>query len=183
MSVLIVFSSIEGQTKKIAEFAKELIETRGIEVKLVNIATAAGQIGLKDASSIILAAPVHERRFPKDFEVFIAARRADLATRWTLMLSVSLAAAFQEKIDDARDFQTEMEMRTHFSPDEVELVAGAVRPTSYGYFESQILRHVILHDRPIDPTTEREFTDWERLKERIESFLAEQPLEGPKNQD
>jgi menaquinone-dependent protoporphyrinogen oxidase len=45
---------------------------------------------------VVLAAPVHERRHPTEFEVFLAGCRSDLEEVDTLLISVSLSAAFPE---------------------------------------------------------------------------------------
>lgn len=171
MSVLIVYDSVEGQTEKVAGFVRDTLEAAGKSVSLVNIATDPA-VDFEGVAHIILAAPVHERRYPDSFEVFAAGRRSKLAEIPTLMLAVSLAAAFPEKHSDAEDFQDEFEMRTGFKPGEVEYVAGAVKPSSYGFFEAQILRFVVLRGEPVDPHEEREFTDWDRLKTRVTGFVA-----------
>ena len=117
---------------------------------------------------------MHERRHPASFEAFVQAHRDKLAKRRSLVLSVSLKAAFAEGLEEARDYLTEMLMRTHFEPDDTALVAGAVRPESYGYFETEIIRQVVLSDKNIDPEDgAREFTDWGALKKTVTAFLMD----------
>lgn len=122
---------------------------------------------------MILAAPVHERRHPRSFEVFVAAGRDALVARETLMLSVSLKAAFAGEMEDAEDFLTEMEGRTGFSATHKALVAGAVRQGSYDYYSSAILRHVVLagHDAPL-AKGDHEFTDWAALEATVTAFVS-----------
>jgi menaquinone-dependent protoporphyrinogen oxidase len=124
-------------------------------------------------NQVILAAPVHERRHPKNFEVAIGAAKQDLAKRPTLMISVSLKAAFPEGLEEAQDYLTEMQMRTEFEPTEALLVAGAVRTCGYDYFQSQIIRHVVLDGQDVELIDGvREFTDWDALATSVASFLA-----------
>ena len=66
-----------------------------------------------------------------------------------------------------------MEMRTGFEPDRELLVAGAVRTSSYGYFENQVVRNVALDGRDIELVDGvREFTDWDALRDAVDAFLA-----------
>ena len=88
------------------------------------------------------------------------------------MLSVSLKAAFSIGREEAEDYLAEMILRTGFEPDERALVAGAVRPESYDYFEKEIVRHVVLRGQRIDPRDgTREFTDWAALEAVVTAFL------------
>ena len=65
-------------------------------------------------------------------------------------------------------------MRTQFQPDDNALIAEAVRPESYGYFESEIIRHVVLGDKNIDPEDGvREFTDWDAFTKTVSAFLMD----------
>ena len=172
MKVLIAYGSVEGQTAKIARFINDVTRKAGYKTKLINTGEPTSQVSLADADKVILAAPVHERRHPKLFEAFVGSQRDALACRKSLVLSVSLKAAFARGQEDARDYLTEMLMRTHFEPDETALVAGAVRPDNYGYFEEEIVQHVVLKDQKIDLRDgAREFTDWNVLRETVVTFL------------
>lgn len=178
MTILIAYATIEGQTGKIARFVRELLREAGHSVRLFDTSDGSAEPGLDAASKVILAAPVHERRHPDDFEIFVTARRADLAKRQTLFLSVSMSAAFPEGREEAQDYVTEMVMRTGFEPTRTELVAGAIRTERYDYYATQVLRHVVLDGRPVDPSAgPHEFTDWAVLESAVREF-AEQEAEA-----
>jgi menaquinone-dependent protoporphyrinogen oxidase len=172
MTVLIAFATIEGQTEKIARFAETEIRKAGHDVTLFDLSDETTSVSLDGVDLVILAGPVHERRHPEDFEVFLAGRRHDLEERRTLLLSVSLSAAFPESLDEANAYVEELEMRTGFTPDATALVAGAVRAGSYDYFQSQVVRHVVLRGHDYDPAEgEHEFTNWAALSSTIADFM------------
>lgn len=173
MTVLIAYASLEGQTRKIAEFARKELREAGANVDMFDTSDRTAPVDFDPIDRVVLAAPVHERRHPQTFEVFVAAHRADLQARPTLMLSVSLKAAFAEGRPEAQEYLTEMEMRTGYSADQSLLVAGAVRTGGYEYFETQILRHVVLRDHAFDPHDgPHEFTDWQALSQTLSGFHA-----------
>ncbi|MGJ5619641.1 flavodoxin domain-containing protein [Sulfitobacter sp. MF3-043] len=173
MPVLILFASIEGQTRKIAQFIEETVSGAGYEATIVDVSDKMADVTFDGFDTVILAAPVHERRHPPNFEVLLTASRADLEARRTLMISVSLGAAFPKLMGEAQEYLDEMKMRTGLKPNAEALVAGAVRPSSYGYYETEVLRHAILRHQTIDPRTqEREFTDWDALGEVVTNFLS-----------
>jgi len=172
VSILIVFATQEGQTANIARFVEDEARQEGHDVTLVDTSEDTTQVSFEGVDKVVLAAPVHERRHPEHFEVFLSSQRSQLEERPTLLLSVSLSAAFPEGLEDAQDYVLEMEMRTGFKPTREALVAGAVRASRYDYFASQVVQHVVLRGRDFDPDAgEHEFTDWEALAAVISGFL------------
>jgi menaquinone-dependent protoporphyrinogen oxidase len=172
VKVLIVFETVEGQTRKVADFVETQIRSAGHDVQLFNTDDKLGLVSFDSIDRVVLAAPVHERRHPKKFEVFVSTSLSELKARPTLLISVSLKAAFPEGHEEAQDYLTEMEMRTGFEPNKEALVAGAVRTSSYGYYESQIVENVALAGHKVELIDGvREFTDWDALGAQIKAFL------------
>ena len=173
MKVLVAYATLEGQTEKVARFIGDEVQRSGYDVDVVEISQEVGSVPLDDVGLVVLAAPVHERRHPKAFEAFVSGQRDVLEKLKTLMVSVSLRAAFEEGLEEAQDYVDEFKLRTRFSPDQEVLVAGAVRAASYDYYQTEIMRHVLLHDQQYDVTDgEREFTDWSKLSGAINQFLV-----------
>ncbi|MES0827632.1 flavodoxin domain-containing protein [Ruegeria sp. SCP11] len=174
MTVFIAFATVEGQTAKIARFISNIAREAGYNARLINTDELSGPVSLDGAKLVIFLAPVHERRHPGTFEAFITSHKDELAIRKSLVLSVSLKAAFASGREEAHDYLNEMLLRTNFKPDATALVAGAVRPENYGYFEKEIVQHVVLLGRNIDPRDgAREFTDWDELASVVMTFLDE----------
>ncbi|SEN34753.1 flavodoxin domain-containing protein [Palleronia pelagia] len=174
MRTIIIFESYEGQTRRIVERVAERVHAAGGSVGLFDASQQTAPLRLNTTDRVILAAPVHERRHPKNFELLVATSLEDLAAVPTLMLSVSLKAAFPEGRDEAQDFLDEMKMRTGFTPDRELLVAGAIRSDNYDYYQRQIVQHVLLHNVDVDVSDgPREFTDWLALRDAVDGFLAE----------
>jgi menaquinone-dependent protoporphyrinogen oxidase len=172
MEILIVYETVEGQTRRIVEFVEERIRSAGHVVRLFDTQDKLGSVSFDGIDKVILAAPVHERRHPEGFEIFVSTSREALKACQTLLISVSLKAAFPEGQEEAQDYLTEMKMRTDFEPDGELLTAGAVRTSSYGYFESQVVQNVVLGDRQVDLIDGvREFTDWDALCVEVDRFL------------
>ena len=179
MKFLVIFETVEGQTRKIAESVEQQIRAAGHGVRLFNVADRSASLSFEGIDKVVLTAPVHERRHPKDFEILVSASLEELKARQTLLISVSLKVAFPEGLEEAQDYLTEMKMRTGINPDKEALVAGAVRTNSYGYFEGLVVQNVVLAGRNVDLVDGvREFTDWDHLRVEIETLpdLTEQDL-------
>ena len=173
MNLLIAFASVEGQTAKIARFISTIASKCGYKAHLLNTDEQASPRQIDDFHRTILVAPVHERRHPKSFETFLKTHSDALVAQKTLMLSVSLKAAFASGHEEAADYLAEMLLRTQFQPNKTALIAGAVRPEAYGYFEKEIVRHVVLLGQKVNPNEgPREFTDWDQLSAIVTDFLS-----------
>lgn len=174
MTVLIIYATVEGQTGKIADFIEAQIGKAGLETRRVDATDKMAQVSFDGVDKVIMAGSVHERRHPKAFEILITSLKHELDARDTLLLSVSLSAAFPEGLADAQDYVDEMAMRTGVTPDQTALVAGAVRSQHYDYYASQVVRHVVLRGKDVDPNaTDHEFTDWAALKSKVAAFIAD----------
>lgn len=171
MNILILFATVEGQTRKIARFIANEVEKLGHSWVIRDV-DGPEPISFQGVDRVILAASVHQRRHPKSFEATVAALSQDLAGFKTLLLSVSLNAAFPEGREEAQEYVTEMKMRTGLSPDTEMLVAGAVRVDEYDYFAKQVVQHVVMRGRPFDPNAgEHEFTEWDAVSAKVAEFV------------
>lgn len=174
MNTLILYESLEGHTAAVAKHVAKRLTDAGHTPTHVDTSDETVQISFNGVDRVILAAPVHERRHPRGFEVALAASTADIMAQPTLLLSVSLSAAFADGLDEAEDYIDELLMRTGFTPTQRLAVAGAVQPGSYDYFESQVLHHIVLHNRDYAPSPDGDvFTDWDALDKAVDGFMAE----------
>jgi len=173
MKIAVIFASVEGQTRKIARFVEAELTQAGHDVETFDV-DAATPPSFNGVDAVIAAAPVHQRRHPDSFEATLVAFSEALARIPTLMLSVSLSAAFAEGHEEAQDYLDEMKMRTKFSPRREALVAGAVRIGRYDYFAMQVVKLVVMRGRDFDPSAgDHEFTDWDGLKTLLKSFVGQ----------
>ena len=172
MNVLILYASIEGQTHKIAKFVNKYVLKAGHTATLVDAGQKGAILPLENVDRVILAASIHLQRHPIKFERFVSAHNLALTSYRTLMISVSLCAAFPEGLDEAKSYMTEMRKRTSFTADTEALVAGALQFNKYRDYESQVVRLIGLHlERYESVDGNKEFTDWPALERTISDFL------------
>ena len=173
MKVLIAYGTTEGQTGKIVEAIAEQVRGLSHEAVLFDTSSPRSDLEAGTFDRIIVAGSVHEERHQEAVEVFVLVHRADLNAKPTLFLSVSLAAAFEDKSADAQRYVDMFLERVNWRPATILLVAGAVRHAEYDYYREQILAHVVLEGRDLDaPEDDQEFTDWDALAKAVEAFMA-----------
>lgn len=172
MRVLIAYATTEGQTRKISQAIADQVVELGHEAELLDTARKHRDVHTDDFDSFIVAASVHQDRHQDEIEVFATACLESLTAKPGMFISVSLAAAFEEKAADAAAYISDFTDRTGWTPDQSLAVAGAVRSDEYDYFQQQILEHIILKDQDeLRPDEAQEFTDWAGLASSVKEFL------------
>jgi menaquinone-dependent protoporphyrinogen oxidase len=173
MNILIVYGSIEGQTRKIATKCQEQLVSSGHNVRLVDAFQPVSDVVTANFSACLIAAPVHQQRHPDEVINFVRAQREALRGLPTAFISVSLAAAFAEGREDAKSYIARFLERTGLQPAATHMAAGALRYKAYDFFQEQIIRPVVLKDRSTDLSVgDQEFTDWQRLEDFVAGFVA-----------
>jgi len=172
--VLIAYATTEGQTRKISQAIADQVAEQGHEVELLDAARKRRDVHTDEFDAFIVAASVHQDRHQDEIEVFAMASLAALKAKPGIFISVSLAAAFEEKAADANRYIADFIGRTGWTPDHTLAVAGAVKSDEYDYFQQQILEHIILKDRDeLRPQESQEFTDWDGLAASVKEFLQQ----------
>ena len=171
MRTLLVFGTVEGQTRKIAKEVARHLERSATEVCLIDANETASGVLLKDFDACIVAASVHQQRYSDAINNFVRAHVQELNARPTALISVSLVASFEGGLDEAQSYVDRLLTGSAWSPAMTHHAAGALRYTKYDFFQEQIIRHIVLKDRDIDSLEgEHEFTDWPALETFADAF-------------
>ena len=170
---LIAYASTEGQTEKIAKFIEAALMASGHDVRLHNVCGLSGGLSVSDFDRAILAGSVHSAKHQSDLELFAFANRDRLNEMPGMFVSVSLAAAFPDTTQEAKDYADAFLQAAKWKPTKIALVAGAVKPGNYDWFDkSALLEGDLAGHVNEDLKDTREFTDWETLSGLITEFAA-----------
>ncbi len=183
--ILVAYASVEGQTRKIAEFIAERLRIRGHRVDLVDTATPAAAAAVTVVyQGAILAGSVHQQEHPRPLAQFVKRNHAWLKALPCSVFSVSLTAALDDldsRIETRRllhDFVDDCELK----PVTMHCVAGALKYTQYDYFKRVLMRMIARQrGQSTDTSKDCEYTDWDELEAAIDEFLAKAgiPLAPP----
>ncbi|WP_420334720.1 flavodoxin domain-containing protein [Roseibium sp.] len=171
VNFLIAYATTEGQTDKIARYMAAALTEDGHEVRFHNVSDLSGGLTVTDYDKVIVAGSVHSGKHQPDLELFAFANRERLNQVPGLLVSVSLAAAFPDTLNEARGYVDTLLEATHWKPAQVILIAGAVKPGNYDWFEkSALLEGDLAGHLNEDLQETREFTDWGALKQQVAEF-------------
>lgn len=169
MNILIAYGSTEGQTKKIAGFIETYFNDRGHYAEAWDSNRRMRGIDISSFDAVIIAGSVHQKVHQESLVSFVIAHRSQLIKLPTYLISVSLSIAFEGGEDEATQYVQDFTHYTEFEPDKITLVEGALKFEEYDFYMGQIVEHVVLEDRETI-TEDREFTDWDSLKDNLDEF-------------
>lgn len=173
MKCLVFYGTAEGHTLKIAKLISEHIQAAGHEVHLHDASKPTSGLNLSDLDAFLAAAPVHQQRHPDAVIDYLKVHAQTLNALPSALVSVSLSAAFESGLAEARTYVDRLLERTGWRPTAIHLAAGALRYETYDYFQEQIIRHIVLKDRaPEQIEGNHEFTDWDALTQFVDGFVA-----------
>ncbi|GIU05788.1 MULTISPECIES: menaquinone-dependent protoporphyrinogen IX dehydrogenase [unclassified Shewanella] len=167
--ILIVYSSVHGQTRKICAYLEDKLKAVGNCVTAVNI---ADKVDLGEFDKIIIGASIrHGKHNPAVYD-FIEAHQAELEQKPSSFFSVSLVARKPLK----NTAETNPYMRAFFEkspwvPDIAEVFGGNLNYPSYGAMDRNIIRFIMwITKGPTAADTNIEYTDWNKVDAYIDSI-------------
>jgi menaquinone-dependent protoporphyrinogen oxidase len=173
-TVLVVYASHDGQTRKIAEWIATVIRARGHLVELLDAAHASQDRDLSRFQAVLIGSPIRAQGYLRPVVRFIQSHRTTLETLPTLFFSVGLAVV--SKVHDGRA-QTmrvveKLVAETGWRPDRVELVAGALQYTRYNFLVRFVMRRIAKAEGgDTDTSRDYEYTDWTAVERFAVEFL------------
>lgn len=175
MHVIVIYGTIEGQTRKIARNMAGTVQSSNHDVTVFDAADVE-DVDLSRADAVIVAAPIHAGSYPVALRHWLKSNAAALNGLPTAFVSVSLAAAsvFPEELRDAVSISEKLLVDTGWEPVAVHQAAGALRYLEYDFFKRLIMRYIASSEgAPLDTSRDHEFTNWDELAEFVSSFLQQ----------
>jgi menaquinone-dependent protoporphyrinogen oxidase len=181
-TVLVAYATTDGQTRKVAGFAAEALQTRGLKVDLVDSATPSAEAVQPRYAAAVLAGSLHEHLHQRALQNFVQRNVGWLNTIPTLFLSVSLEAAMPDAVDrhQARYHLQGFLDATGLQPLRSEPVAGALRYTQYDWMRRAMVKLIARQmGASTDTAHDCEYTDWEALERTVDEFVEAAKLAPP----
>jgi menaquinone-dependent protoporphyrinogen oxidase len=165
--ILIIYATIDGQTRKISLSLQQVIEQQGHQVTLVPIEDAP-QLDLTAFDKIVIGASIRYGKHSPLIVKFIEKNKAFLESRPNAFFSVNVVARKPEKCrPEDNPYLQKFLRRISWHPRELAVFAGKIDYPSYRPIDRFMIRLIMWMTKgPTDPTAIIEFTDWQQ----VESF-------------
>tara|TARA_B100002051_G_C16556568_1_gene545302 strand:- start:24 stop:542 length:519 start_codon:yes stop_codon:yes gene_type:complete len=169
--VLIVYSTTDGQTKKICEkIIKTVKKKQSIDILSIDNAI---DLSIGEYRKIIIGASIrYGKHNPLVYE-FIKSNKSELEKRFTAFFTVNVVARKKEKNQpETNPYMKKFIELSGWQPDKLAVFAGRIDYPSYRFFDRLIIRFIMLITKgPTDTSQTYEFTDWTKVEEFAKEVL------------
>jgi menaquinone-dependent protoporphyrinogen oxidase len=163
-SILIIYSTTDGQTLKICQRLQTVIERYGDSVTLVDINEAhSADLGAYD--KIVIGASIRYGKHSPAVHAFINSKQALLESVPSAFFSVNVVARKPHKRQpDTNPYVRKFLQQISWKPKNLAVFAGRIDYQRYSFWDRNIIRMIMwITNGPTDPTTNIEFTDWDQV--------------------
>ena len=170
MNSLIIYSTTDGQTKKICETLKNnSLNKNSYEIISLN---EAFYKEIEKYEKIIIGASIrYGRHNPKVYE-FIQNNKHILDRKKSAFFSVNVVARKSEKnTPDTNPYIRKFLKKSNWHPKKLGVFAGKIEYPKLGFINKNVIRFIMfITSGPTNINNTYEFTDWQRVKKFIREF-------------
>ena len=173
MKILIVYAT-DGQTARIARRLSLRLSRTNHDVRLSDIASLPRSVDVYAFDAILVGGSVHVLGYQRRVKRFVRENLTALQSRPSAFFSVGVAIASRSAKERAaaQEVPRRFCARTGWTPDHVEVIAGALAFSRYGFLRRFFMKRIAEKEmgQPVDTTRDHEFTDWARVDAFASAF-------------
>lgn len=174
MNILILYSTTDGQTKKIGQVLKQRFESKSFIVTLRNIDDYhLSSQSIAGFDAIVIGASVRYGKHKKTVSHFIKKQEQALKKTLFAFYSVNLTARKAEKNTPQNNpYLVKFYTRLPIIPRIDAVFAGRLAYPEYKWYDRMMIRFIMkITKGPTDPSTVKEFTDWQAVANYAEKII------------
>ncbi|MBY6226504.1 menaquinone-dependent protoporphyrinogen IX dehydrogenase [Ferrimonas balearica] len=162
--VLILYSTVDGQTRRIAQRIEAQLQALGQQVTLADLSDGAAL--LPQADKVVLGASIRYGKFRPELMAFIEANLAALSERPSAFYSVNLVARKANKnTPQTNPYMLKFVARSPWQPTLLGVFAGKLNYPIYAFWDRQVIRFIMWMTKgPTAADAVVEYTDWEEVE-------------------
>lgn len=163
--ILIIYSTTDGQTRKICHRLREVIEQQAHHVKMLSIQDEP-QVDLAFFDKIVIGASIRYGKHSPLILDFIKKNEQILTEKSNALFSVNVTARKPDKNQpETNPYMRKFLRQMTWQPKRLAVFAGKIDYPRYSFFDRLAIRLIMLMtDGPTDPKAVVEFTDWRQVE-------------------
>lgn len=169
----IIYSSVDGQTKKISEALLQQIQQQQIAAELYSIEHFKED--LNDFDLLVIGAGVRYGKHNLKVRQFVDSNKDNLSRLTTAFFSVNLVARKSDKNSpDTNPYLIKFLKEVNWTPDLQDVFAGKLDYKAYSLLDRIMIKLIMkLTHGPTKSDSAIEYTDWGRVREFGENIIKE----------
>ena len=158
--VLILYSTVDGQTRRICDALTEILAGAGHDVTLAAL-TGDDSLDVERFDLVVVGASVRYGHHRKAVRRFIDSNAATLGRKRGALFSVNLVARNPEKRQpDTNPYLAKLLRQIPWTPSYLCVFAGRLDYSMYGFWDRLIIRLIMKITHGPTDVTRVEYTDW-----------------------
>lgn len=176
MNMLILYGSMEGQTKKIAERLADIFRNKGYQATTQSGEQLPDNFSVDNFDAAIIGGSIHIGKYPAYLNDFVVTYSDWLnkvpSAFFTVCMAVNSVNASSR--EEAKHYGDKFIAQTGWTPRLIQTFAGAVKYTKYNFITRFIMKMISKREGgSTDTSRDHEYTDWESVGRFAENFLSE----------
>lgn len=165
VKTVIIYSSVDGQTLKICQRLRDVLQQNNQSVELFSIEYFNKE--LTNYDKLIIGASIRYGVHNKKVIDFINTNKTQLDSIKTAFFSVNLVARKSEKCaPDSNPYVVKFFKTIDWKPTLVKVFAGKLDYKKYSFFDRIMIQFIMWMTKgPTNSSTEIEYTNWDRVAE------------------
>ncbi|RTR36926.1 menaquinone-dependent protoporphyrinogen IX dehydrogenase [Shewanella canadensis] len=170
-NTLIIYSTVDGQTKSICELVQGVNEGAGDSVTMASL-DEAKLLNLADFDKILIGASIRYGKHRPELYEYINRHHAVLSAKQNAFFTVNVVARKPEKkTPETNPYMKKFLELSLWKPQQLAVFAGKIDYPSYRFFDKTMIRLIMwITKGPTDTSGTYEFTDWEQVEEFAKAF-------------
>ncbi|PMG50101.1 menaquinone-dependent protoporphyrinogen IX dehydrogenase [Shewanella sp. 10N.286.52.B9] len=168
-SILIIYSTVHGQTRKICDYMQQKLIAKG---NTVTLAALQDTPDISAFDKVFIGASIRHGKHRPALYQFAASNKAILDSKPNGFFSVSLVARKPGKnTPDTNMYMQAFLKQSDWQPKVLEVFGGNLDYQGYGPMDRNIIRFIMWMTKgPTDPHTQVEYTDWEKVDAYVDQI-------------
>ena len=165
-SILIIYSTTDGHTRRICERLKEVAEIAGNRIVIVFV-DEEPNVDLQPYDKVVIGASIRYGKHSPQIREFIRRNEKILESKPNAFFSVNVVARKPEKnTPETNPYLQKFLKQISWQPQNLAVFAGKIDYPKYSFLDRQAIRFIMWMTKgPTDPTAVVEFTDWNTVDE------------------
>lgn len=163
--ILLIYSTTDGQTRKITDRIRQVAEGQGHTVTVMSIRDALNA-DIASFDKIVVGASIRYGKHAQDVYEFINRNGKIMDNMPNAFFSVNVVARKPEKrLPETNPYLKKFLRQISWVPKEVTVFAGKIDYPRYRFTDRQIIRFIMWMTKgPTGPKDVVEFTDWQQVE-------------------
>ncbi|GGI89516.1 protoporphyrinogen oxidase [Shewanella hanedai] len=168
---LIIYSTVDGQTRAICELIKGISQTAESEVTVASLEEAK-ELSLASFDKVMIGASIRYGKHRPELYHYINHNHAVLNAKQNAFFTVNVVARKPEKnTPETNPYMKKFLELSLWKPQQLGVFAGKIDYPKYGFIDKTMIRFIMWMTKgPTDTSGTFEFTDWQQVEEFGKAF-------------